>query len=108
MTQEVPPLDDVVWSTPEGVLDSFAALYGALLINADYVSHIIPGINKIPNTTFRVITFAIISACVFIMFGANALGVVVSYAFARGIYEVILKWIYPNKSKEVILARQNE
>ena len=92
--------------TIDDLFGGFEALYGALVIIAGYFTHLIPGLDKIPNNTLRVITFAIITGVAFVMFGANAIGVVLSYAAAHGIYAIILKWVIPNRGEVEILKKQ--
>lgn len=96
----------VSFETPDHIFGSFEALYGAVIMIGGYFTHLIPGIDKIPDTTARVITFAILAGVAFVLFGANAIGVVVTYAGVHGIYAIVIKWFYPNKGKEAILEKK--
>lgn len=96
----------ISFESPDHIFGSFEALYGAIIMIGGYFTHLIPGLNQIPSNTLRVITFAILSGVAFVLFGANAIGVVLSYAAVHGIYAIILKWIVPNKGKQVILEKR--
>jgi hypothetical protein len=77
--------------TIEYLLSWTNALYGALVIGFGYLSNIIPGINKIPKTVYRVAAIALILGGIFIVFGKTVpLALLFTYAGATSLYDLLL------------------
>ncbi len=78
----------------QDLLGTETAIYTIIMILGGYLSYWIPGINKIPNTTYRVLTWAIL-----VIAGASVLGFgnvwqgALSYLISTNLYQVILKFI---------------
>lgn len=83
------------FENPQQVFESLDILYGALIVVGGYFSHLIPGLGKVGNNTYRVLSFGILSGIAFVSFGANVIGLILTYAVSTNIYQIILKWILP-------------
>lgn len=77
--------------TVEYLLSWTHALYGGLVIGFGYLSNVIPGINKIPKTVYRVAAVALILGGIFIVFGKTVpLALLFTYAGATSLYDLLL------------------
>lgn len=85
--------DGLDLSSPDTLFGGMEMLYGALVVIGGYISAFIPGINKIDNSIFRVLAWAILTGLGFFLFGGKVLSLALTYAASTSIYEIILKWI---------------
>jgi len=78
-------------TTPAELFGKFDLLYSGVLIVGGYLSYIIPGLNLIPKTTYRVLVWAILTGLGFVMFGVDVVSVALTYFMSTSLYDVVLK-----------------
>lgn len=86
------------WEPPP-MTEWFGALeqvFAVLVVIGGYLSPKIPGLKQINSATYRVLAFAILVGAGFWYFGADILGLAMSYFFSTSFYEVVLKAIKPS------------
>jgi hypothetical protein len=80
----------------EQLLTLEGAIMSMLIVLGGYISWLIPGLKAIHSNTYRIATFAIL-----IIAGAIVLGIsnvwqgAISYLFATGLYQLLLKPVAP-------------
>lgn len=74
-------------------------ILATLMTLGGYFSAYIPWLRNIPDTTYRVLTFAVLVIAGGVLFGfASIWKGLISYFFSTSLYEIVLKWFVKTKS----------
>jgi len=77
------------------------AIYGAIVLIVGWLSHLIPGVNKIPSKAWRIAAIAIVGAGIFVIAGfSSGIPLFISYLIATKVYELFIKSSLPTPDTE--------
>jgi hypothetical protein len=107
ISQTAPPpspteiIDTVRDATSWGdLLNIETGLYVLLITIGGYLSAFIPGLNKISDGTWRVLTWAILVIAGAAIIGKSVWIPAIAYFFSTSLYEIVLKWIVKSPKPE--------
>ncbi len=79
-------------ATNEWLVGTVEAIFGALVIISGYLQGLIPGLNKVGNTPWRILAIAIALIILFVSFGwAQVVPLVITYLGSTNVYALIFK-----------------
>jgi magnesium-transporting ATPase (P-type) len=80
----------------EQLLTLETAIMSVLIIVGGFFTWLVPGLKNIHSNTYRVLTFAILVVAGFVILGfANVWQGAISYLFASGLYQVMIRPVAP-------------
>jgi len=99
---EIPTDPSSPVATPEWFGGAVEAIFGAIVLIAGYVKHLIPGIKKINQNVYKVLAIAVVVGIAFLSLGwANVIQLLFGYTSVTSLYELALKAFIKKKPVDI-------